>query len=39
MQITEQKITVAQLCQGYRDNGDGDVFGFDGNIIRKKVGA
>ena len=26
MQITETKITVAQLVQGYSDDGDGGVF-------------
>ena len=29
MQITETKVKVSELCQGYRDDGDGGVFGYD----------
>ena len=33
MNITETKITVKDLCQGYHDDGDGGVTGFDGVMI------
>ena len=29
MQITETKIKVSELCQGYTDDGDGGVYGYD----------
>ena len=29
MQITETKIRVSELCQGYIDDGDGGVYGYD----------
>lgn len=32
MQITEKKIKVSELCQGYSDNGDGGVFGYSGRL-------
>ena len=31
--ITETKITVKELCQGYHDDGDGGVTGYDGVLI------
>ena len=34
MQITETKIKISELCQGYRDDGDGGVYGYsDGTHI------
>ncbi len=30
MQITETKIKISELCQGYTDDGDGGVYGYDG---------
>jgi len=32
MQITETKIKVSELCRGYKDDGDGGVFGYDGKL-------
>lgn len=32
MQITETKVKVFDLCENYSDNGNGDVFGFDGKL-------
>ncbi len=32
MKITETKVTVADLTKGYKDDGDGGVFGFDGKL-------
>ena len=32
MQITETKIKVSELCSGYKDDGDGGVFGYDGKL-------
>ena len=29
MKITEHKIKVSELCQNYRDDGDGGVYGYD----------
>ena len=29
MQITETKVKVSALCEGYRDDGDGGVYGYD----------
>lgn len=29
MVISEQKIKVSELCQGYTDDGDGGVYGYD----------
>ena len=29
MNITEVKIKVSELCEGYRDDGDGGVYGYD----------
>ncbi len=29
MKITEKKIKVSQLCEGYSDDGDGGVYGYD----------
>ena len=32
MRITEMKITVKQLCEGYADDGDDGVFGYGGRL-------
>lgn len=32
MNITETKITVKELCQGYHDDGDGGVVGYGGKL-------
>ena len=32
MEITEKKITVAELCEGYTDDGDGGVYGYNGRL-------
>ena len=32
MKITEHKITVAELCKNYKDDGDGGVFAYDGKL-------
>lgn len=32
MQITETKIKVSELCQGYTDDGDGGVYGYSGRL-------
>lgn len=37
MQITEKKIKVSDLCQGYLDNGDGGVYGYDNGIHRLTI--
>lgn len=33
MNITETKITVKELCQGYHDDGDDNVVGYGGVMI------
>jgi len=32
MRITETKIKVSELCQGYTDDGDGGVYGYSGRL-------
>lgn len=32
MQITEVKIKVSELCEGYRDDGEGGVYGYGGKL-------
>lgn len=32
MTIDERKITIAELCENYRDDGDGGVFGYAGRL-------
>ncbi len=32
MQITETKIRVSELCYGYKDDGDGGVYGYGGKL-------
>ena len=32
MQITEQKIKVSELCNGYHDDGEGGVMGYNGKL-------
>ena len=32
MKITEKKITVAELCKNYKDDGDGGVYAYDGKL-------
>lgn len=32
MKITERKITIAELCKNYEDDGEGGVFAYDGNL-------
>lgn len=32
MQITEKKIKISELCEGYRDDGDGGVFAYNGKL-------
>lgn len=32
MKITETKITIAELCKNYKDDGDGGVYAFDGKL-------
>lgn len=33
MTIQEIKVTVADLCKGYHDDGDGGVVGYDGKLV------
>ena len=35
MKITEHKIKVSELCQNYRDDGDGGVYGYDDGNHRR----
>ena len=37
MKITETKIKVSELCQGYTDDGDGGVFGYDNGQHRLTI--
>lgn len=32
MKITEKKVTVKELCENYKDNGDGGVFGYNNRL-------
>ena len=32
MKITEHKITVADLCKNYKDDGDDGVYAYDGKL-------
>jgi len=37
MKITEAKIKVSELCQGYTDDGDGGVYGYDNGVHRLTI--
>ena len=37
MKITEVKIKVSELCEGYRDDGDGGVYGYDNGQHRLTI--
>lgn len=37
MQITETKVKVSSLCEGYRDDGDGGVYGYDDGIHKLTI--
>lgn len=37
MKITEHKIKVSELCQNYRDDGDGGVYGYDDGIHKLTI--
>lgn len=37
MNITEVKIKVSELCEGYRDDGDGGVYGYDNGQHRLTI--
>lgn len=37
MKITEKKIKVSQLCEGYTDDGDGGVYGYDDGIHKLTI--